>query len=261
MSINQVQNKQGQQQPSQVQASGKCHKRRAGQSDQPSAFAQKLKAKQDPSAKSPEAPTNISADSPRPEALSKDGPLAKQDMMTPRTTSHASHEHMHQVSRQDDMQTLVPHELTHKQGLGQISDREQRHEQTDAALHDRLDSSHVEVEQRTTHQQVQRAKQAQSVDRQVLQTLVEQIVKSCHVGQNARKQRVLLMHVEIPGQGKVHIKLEQQRQGTRLRFRVADASLAQKIKSNAPTLHERLRERGIDVTRVEVSTRASPQER
>lgn len=132
-------------------------------------------------------------------------------------------------------------------------DRIDRNEVVDHAalvqVNDQKDRVQQQTHQTTATEQTQRA------DRQMVDVLVSHIVKSCHVGENAKKQRVLLMSVDVPGQGTVQIKLERKRQGTSLRFRVQDDALAQRIKTHTPQLQSRLRARGVGVSHVAVVSR------
>lgn len=115
-----------------------------------------------------------------------------------------------------------------------------------------VDTSLLQQDVRTEHQ-VTQAEHVQGTDRADMQALVDKIVKACHVGKGERNKRVLLMTVEVPGQGEVHVKIERQRQGTAIRFRARDPALTQRLRAHAPRLQESLRAKGVGVTRLTVS--------
>ena len=137
----------------------------------------------------------------------------------------------------------------HERALDQRSDTTRDQEQIDTSL--------VQQDVRAEVQQsVSQTEQTQGADRADMQALVDKIVKACHVGKGERNKRVLLMTVEVPGQGEVHVKIERQRQGTAIRFRARDPALAQRLRTHAPRLQESLRAKGVGVTKLTVSARA-----
>lgn len=116
---------------------------------------------------------------------------------------------------------------------------------------------HVDQQQVQGQHQVQTQTESvassQATDRQAVVQLVEKLVRSCQVGQDQKARRVMLMEVELPGRGTVHVRLQQQRQGVEVRFRARDEATAQLLRTHQGQLEEGLRGRGVEVNRISIS--------
>lgn len=122
----------------------------------------------------------------------------------------------------------------------------------EAAL-EHVDHQHVQ-EQQQVNTQTESVAQSSTTDRQAVAQLVDKLVRSCQLGQDQKARRVMLMEVEIPGRGNVHVRLQQQSQGLEVRFRARDEPTAQLLRAHQGQLEEGMRQRGVAVSRVSVST-------
>ena len=140
-----------------------------------------------------------------------------------------------------------------------LEQEEQRvDEQEDGRFNEEAALEHVDHQQvqaqQQVHTQTESVAQSATTDRQAVAQLVDKLVRSCQLGQDQKARRVMLMEVEIPGRGNVHVRLQQQSQGLEVRFRARDEPTAQLLRAHQGQLEEGMRQRGVAVSRVSVST-------
>lgn len=140
-----------------------------------------------------------------------------------------------------------------------LEQEEQRvDEQDEGRFNEEAALEHVDHQQVQTQQQVntqtESVAQSATTDRQAVAQLVDKLVRSCQLGQDQKARRVMLMEVEIPGRGNVHVRLQQQSQGLEVRFRARDEPTAQLLRAHQGQLEEGMRQRGVAVSRVSVSS-------
>ena len=119
-------------------------------------------------------------------------------------------------------------------------------------------AQHVDQQQVQEHHQVQaqtqEVAQSSAADRQAVVQLVDKLVRSCQVGHDHKARRVMLMEVEIPGRGQVHVRLQQSSQGMEVRFRARDEPTAQLLRAHQGQLEEGMRQRGVEVQRITITS-------
>lgn len=140
-----------------------------------------------------------------------------------------------------------------------LEQEEQRvDEQDEGRFNEEAALEHVDHQQVQAQQQVntqtESVAQSATTDRQAVAQLVDKLVRSCQLGQDQKARRVMLMEVEIPGRGNVHVRLQQQSQGLEVRFRARDEPTAQLLRAHQGQLEEGMRQRGVAVSRVSVSS-------
>jgi hypothetical protein len=137
-------------------------------------------------------------------------------------------------------------------------DEQRVDEQDEGRFNEEAALEHVDHQQVQAQQQVntqtESVAHSATTDRQAVAQLVDKLVRSCQLGQDQKARRVMLMEVEIPGRGNVHVRLQQQSQGLEVRFRARDEPTAQLLRAHQGQLEEGMRQRGVAVSRVSVSS-------
>lgn len=85
--------------------------------------------------------------------------------------------------------------------------------------------------------------------------LSREIVEACHVGQDQRQRKVVMLDVQLPGRGRIRARLRHSASGVEVRLRADNPELSALLKRHKGALHERARERGLSLSRVEIAER------
>lgn len=88
--------------------------------------------------------------------------------------------------------------------------------------------------------------------------LSRELVEACHVGQDQRQRKVVMLDIQLPGQGRIRARLRHSASGVEVRLRADTPALSALLKRHKGALHERARERGLHLSRVEIAERGEP---
>ena len=87
---------------------------------------------------------------------------------------------------------------------------------------------------------------------EVVQQLVSTIVSDGYVTEDVKGRKVVMMEVQVPGQGTVRMRLWRKESGVELRIRADNPELAATIRQERGALEAGARERGVNFSRIEV---------
>lgn len=85
-----------------------------------------------------------------------------------------------------------------------------------------------------------------------LQKLINKMVEKVQVGEDARRRKTVILQVEVPGRGQVHVRLRKDGEAYDLRMRATDPSFAHALRSEQGELRRQGSEKGLRFARIEV---------
>ena len=93
---------------------------------------------------------------------------------------------------------------------------------------------------------------AASSSKEMIAALATQLVKACAVGKDQRARKVMLLDVDLPGQGQLRVRITRDGDGVNVRLRASDERTRQLVKAHAGQLRDEGARQGVVFKHIEV---------
>lgn len=91
-----------------------------------------------------------------------------------------------------------------------------------------------------------------SAEARAMDQMAGEILRAVQVGEDGQARRVVFLEVQIPGHGDLRVRLRREGGGLEVRIRADNDRLARLVREHSDTLRGRAREKGVEMTSIQV---------